>query len=279
MTSKQGHFSDLTEVRGTSLTRTAADMLYSRYEYAASLSKGKKVLEIACGSGVGLGMVCAEAAQTIGGDIELPLLKQAKRHYLGRVPLVCFDAQEIPFADHSIDMVLFFEASYYLRDFEQALNEIARVLKRPGMAVLVNANPDNTAFVPSPHSVRYYSAGELQSALESRHFKVKIEGAFKTDVPGPKKFVLSVLRRLAIKLDMIPKTLRGRARIKKLFFRDFITTPAELFSGFAERVERVPWSSEEVDSHRIIYTTGLIGENSSHPQSARIRAGGTRISL
>jgi len=263
MTSSHRVFSQLTEVAGTPLTRTAASMLYSRYDYAASLIKDKKVLEIACGSGVGLGMASAVATQTIGGDIELPLLRQAQRHYQGRVPLVCFDAQEIPFADHSIDTVLLFEASYYVPDFERALDEITRVLKRPGIAIVVNANPDSSDFVPSPHSVKYYGADELRNALESRQFEVKIEGAFRADAPGPKSLVLSALRKLAVRLNIIPKTLKGRARIKKLIYRRLVSVPAELVLGFAERAERVPWSSNEVDSYKIIYATALIGENSS----------------
>ena len=67
-------FDHLTETAGTPASREGLDMLYTRYDYVRTLAAGKRVLELACGSGQGLGLIAKSAKWTVGGDIDSTLL-------------------------------------------------------------------------------------------------------------------------------------------------------------------------------------------------------------
>src|SRR5207244_13479287 len=107
-------FEDVTETTGTPVTAEGASMIATRYHVAADLARGKRVLELACGSGQGLGLVGRAAARLVGGGLSAPLLRQARVHYGGRVPLVRLSAESLPFAAGAFDVALCFEASYYI---------------------------------------------------------------------------------------------------------------------------------------------------------------------
>src|SRR5438128_591558 len=48
-------------------------MIYSRYSYAADVARGRRVLELGCGSGQGFGVVGQAASQLVGGDLVFPV--------------------------------------------------------------------------------------------------------------------------------------------------------------------------------------------------------------
>ena len=136
-------------------------MLTSRYEYAASLANDRRVLEVGCAAGQGFGLLQKASRFLVGGDYSMPLLESAHRHYGTRVPLARLSVEALPFAADSFDLVLFFEASYYVPDMNAAFDEIARVLSPTGVVVFVNANPERPDFIRSPHSHHYHSAAEF----------------------------------------------------------------------------------------------------------------------
>ena len=99
-------YSEVTEAVGNRITQEALSMLYTRYWMAASVGQGKDVLEVACGSGQGLGYLAGKANRVVGGDYTEKLLRTAQRHYRGRIPLVRFDAHELPFKEGTFDLVI-----------------------------------------------------------------------------------------------------------------------------------------------------------------------------
>src|SRR5258706_1675341 len=113
----------ITEIGGTPITSEAASMVYTRYALAAELACGRRTLEIGCASGIGLGLMLGAGTFVVGGDVHLPMLLSAKRHYQERVPFLQFSATALPFVTDSFDFVLFLEATYYVRDFSAALDE------------------------------------------------------------------------------------------------------------------------------------------------------------
>jgi len=254
-----GEFASLTETPGTPVTREGADMMFTRYDYARSLADEKRVLEIACGTGVGLGLVGARAGLMVGGDVEMGLLRQGRDHYGGRTPLVRFDAQALPFGECTFDLVLFFEASYYVPDLRRSLDEIVRVLGPSGSVVFVNANPERAGFIPSPNSVGYYTADEFREALSRRGFDVVVEGAFPVDRATAREPAISLLRRTAVKLRMVPRTLRGRARLKRFFAGPLIPVPPEIDKTFGTAARRVVVAPGPVRTFGVLYVTARAG--------------------
>ncbi|MEX0691084.1 MAG: class I SAM-dependent methyltransferase [Gemmatimonadales bacterium] len=219
-------------------------MIYSRYQVAAELASGRRVLEIGCGSGHGLGLIARRARSVVGGDLSPTLLAAGRRHYGAAMPLVRLSAERLPFADGTFDLVLFFEATYYVPDMGAAFSEVAHVLAPGGTVLFVNANPERPDFIRSPHSVHYHTADEFRRELEARGLAVTIEGAFPVDPPATgvaaraKAAAFKLARRVIEILHLVPRTLRGRARLKRLGFGKLVPLPPELPEGYAPMAER-----------------------------------------
>lgn len=256
-------FEDVTETTGIPMTAEARRMIYTRYAVAAELAKGRRTLELACGGGNGLGLLETSARFLVGGDYSPALLRAAHAHYRSRVPLVRLSAEALPFRSGAFDMVLFCEATYYVPDMERAFDEVARVLSKVGSALFVNANPERPDFITSPYSVHYHSADEFRTALERREFRVTTQGAFPIDAArgGLASTVvgagIGLVRVVVQALGLIPRTLRGRARLKRLMYRDLTRLPSELAPGFASVESRVALPPGPVRNFKVVYVTAV----------------------
>jgi ubiquinone/menaquinone biosynthesis C-methylase UbiE len=107
--------------------------LYHRTATQADLS-GKKVLECSCGHGGGASYLVRtlHPSSYTGLDLNPAGIAFAKnRHHLEGLDFVEGNAQELPFADESFDVLLNVEASHLYPDFPRFLAEVQRVL-RPG---------------------------------------------------------------------------------------------------------------------------------------------------
>jgi SAM-dependent methyltransferase len=232
-------FEEITETTGIPLTLEGAEMLNTRYAMALELATGKRVLELGCGAGLGFGLLQRSAAALVGGDYSRALLGDARRHYGAQVPLVRLSAEDLPFAEKSFDLVIFFEASYYVQQMGKAFTEIGRVLGTAGAVLFANANPERPDFIRSPYSVHYHTADEFRAALSELGFSVTVYGAFPINphggAGGGRGSIRLALwgRRLLERLGLVPRTLRGRARLKRLLYRKLIEAPAEIPEGFA----------------------------------------------
>jgi SAM-dependent methyltransferase len=254
-------FEDITETTGVSLSPEGAQMLYTRYALAADAGVGRRVLELGCGAAIGFGLMGKRARRLVGGDFSAPLLADARRQYDGRFPLVRLSAEQLPFPRTSFDLIVFFEASYYVPDMNRAFAEIARVLAPGGEVLFANANPERPDFIRSPHSTHYHTADEFRTALEGHGFRVRTLAGFTVRPTGGtgSRFVAGALRlarQLLERLRLVPRTLKGRARLKRLLYRRLAATPAELPEDFAARHEPVPVLPGSVRDYKVIYIRG-----------------------
>lgn len=227
-TSPVTDFSTVTETPTALFTRQAIAMNIHRYRLAASRASGRRVLEVACGVGQGLGLLARTSKSLVAGDVTLRLLHQARRHYGDRFPLYCFDAQAMPFADHSFDLIVFFEAIYYLPSPSTFLMECRRLLRPGGELVISTINREWSDFNPSPFSRHYFSAGELAGLLEEASFQSDLLGAFPTEASSLSGKMISTLKRVAVKAGWIPKTMKGKELLKRIFLGPLLPLPAEL---------------------------------------------------
>ena len=245
-------YSGVTETPGTLITREAASMVVSRYELARRLAAGRRVLEVACGSGQGLGYLARDAARVVGGDITASLVAQARAHYRGRVPLVRFDAHALPFADAAFDVVQIHEAIYYMSWPDRVFAECRRVLGPDGVLVLSTINAAWADFNPSPHATGYLTAGELKASLERVFRSVEILFGFPL-ATRPAAGLVSIVKRLAVRLRLIPKTMRGKTLLKRLFLGPLVRMPSELAPGIAPLDTPVAASLDAAPGYRIVY--------------------------
>jgi ubiquinone/menaquinone biosynthesis C-methylase UbiE len=250
-------YSTVTETPGTPINQEQLAMLHTRYAWAGELAEGKDVLEVACGSGIGLGHLATRAKSVIGGDYDPHLAAIGRGTYGDRITVSTMDAESLPFDDASFDLVVLFEAIYYLPHPEVFLAEARRVLRAGGMVLICSANCERPEFNVSPFSNRYFSARELAGLLTKNGFQADVYAGFPLVSGGVAERVRESIRTIAIKLHLMPKTMRWKARIKRLFFRNLQEMPAELGVELtkAESLVRID-ASQPVTDYKVLYAVG-----------------------
>ena len=246
----------VTERPGQPASRIQLEMLEARYSWAAGQARGKDVLEAGCGAGMGLPVLGRVARAVQAGDVDAGNLRAARavcaRH--PNITLGEFGAERLPFPSESFDLVLLFEAIYYVADARRFLEETQRVLRPDGTLLIVTVNPEWTGFNPSPLHTRYWSAANLLEALRELGFAARIQGAF-PETTGWAASAIGLVRRAAVALGLIPCTMRGKALLKRIFYGRLQAVPPYLAV-----VSGLPPELEELDAagsrrHRVLYAT------------------------
>ncbi|MDR7550715.1 MAG: class I SAM-dependent methyltransferase [Armatimonadota bacterium] len=237
-------FASVTELPGAGATREQLSMLYTRYRLAARHAAGKDVLEVACGPGIGLGYLARAARVVVGGDVDETMLRQARATYGPTMRLVRLDAHALPFAGRSFDLVLLYEALYYLSAPERFLREARRLLRPAGTLLISTVNRLWDGFNPSPYSVRYFSAQELQALLRREGFEAELYAAFPARAHGVREAMLASLRRAAVSLHLIPPSMKGKTVLKRLVYGPLAALPSEAQDGMAAEAPLVPVEAE-----------------------------------
>lgn len=102
----------------------------------AQVRPDDRILEVGCGNGAYLARIPA-----VGLDISVGMLRSAKKHALG--PLVCGNAERLPFDDHTFDVVLAPHMLYHVADRPRAIGELRRVLKNGRLCIAVTNSGRN----------------------------------------------------------------------------------------------------------------------------------------
>jgi SAM-dependent methyltransferase len=232
--SRRPDFSTVTEQPLQGATRLQLAMLSTRYAWAAGQASGKDVAEIACGSGLGLGWLALKAHSVQAGDLDDANCRAALETYAGRekIHIRRLDALQLPFPSDSLDLVLLFEAIYYLPDAAAFFDEARRVLRPAGTLLVATVNPQWTGFNPSPFSTHYFPASELQSALARAGFAANLHAGF-PERRGLADTLVRSIRRAAVAAHLIPDTMAGKTLLKRLFYGSLQPIPRELTPGGA----------------------------------------------
>ncbi|MGZ4121508.1 MAG: class I SAM-dependent methyltransferase [Actinomycetota bacterium] len=107
--------------------------------------RARRALDVACGTGyAAVGLAAAKLADEVhASDLSVAMLERtranaARAHVV--VPLALADAERLPYADDSFDLVVARGALHHVPDPLRALTEIRRVLE-PGGTAIVLAEP------------------------------------------------------------------------------------------------------------------------------------------
>lgn len=256
---KSPDYSLITESPGLKASGEQVERLYQRYHFVKGLAEGKEVLEIGCGAGLGLGYLANVAKRIVGGDIEEKNLFLARQYYKDRsnITIDLMDAHNLPIPDSSFDLALLYETIYYLKDPKKCIFEASRVLRDNGVLIICTVNKDWKDFHPSPYTYRYFSTPELYDLMAKNFREVKLYGSFPINKGGVKSEIISLIKRLAVKLNLIPGSLKSRAYLKKIFMGKLISLPAEITEGMSPYEAPREISSDEVTkSFKILYAVG-----------------------
>lgn len=173
--------------------------VYSRFrlnqwldKYLPSDGAGKKLLDVGCGTGYHLARYRTRGFEISGMDGSEEMLKQARIAN----PNIAFeqgDVEKLPYADNSFDYVLCVEVLRYLPDVSACINEIARVLKPGGIALVTSAPPLQANLYPLVNRISsalkvgsltqlkqfFQSAGELETVFKNASLsEVEIHGVY-----------------------------------------------------------------------------------------------------
>jgi len=247
-------YTEVTELGGSSISAEQLVRLSHRYHWAAQHCAGKDVVEVACGSGAGLGLLGRVSRSLEGGDYSPPILERARAHYGERVRLTQLDAQALPYENASKDVIILFEAIYYVPDAARFVVECRRVLRPGGQVLVATANRDLWDFNPSPLSHRYYGAAELAALFGSAGFSVELYGYMPAGRVSWRQRVLRPMKLLAVRLGIMPKTLTAKRLLKRLVFGRLVVMPAELGPSKEGLEPPVPLSGDRADQiHKVLY--------------------------
>jgi len=248
------NFQDVTEISGDMVTSEQVSHICTRYYWAGSYCEGKDILEAACGAGQGLGYLQSLAKSLRAGDYSDDVLSVARNHYKDRVELFRFDAQKMPFKDQSLDVVILFEAIYYIPDASRFVKECRRILRPNGIVLIATANKDLYDFNPSPYSVRYFGVVELRSLFEGEGFSCEFFGCTPLAKVSIRQRLLRPIKRLAVAFHLIPKTMKGKRFLKRVVFGKLVNMPLEIDENTAPYVPPTPIQDDRADHiHKIIF--------------------------
>ncbi len=151
----------------------------SRYRFAAPFVAGRRVLDIACGTGYSMAILHEGARAVIGVDADLDAVRVASRQQ-GGGPALVGDGARLPFADGVFDTVTSFETLEHLEPRDRFLAELRRVLRPDGVCVLSTPNANYTNPIDgrprNPFHVHEYTPDELASALGRQFRRVEMLG-------------------------------------------------------------------------------------------------------
>ncbi len=105
----------------------------------ASLSSGRRVLEVGCGTGFFSEIFSKTGTQLDALDISPELLQKAQERCGGRVHFELGDVEALKFADETFDAVIGIRVLHHL-DMDPSFKEIARVLKKGGAIAFCEPN-------------------------------------------------------------------------------------------------------------------------------------------
>ena len=135
------------------------------------------VLDIGCGNGYVLQMIARQSGCTLTGiDTSASIIKAAVRcNRLAQATLLCQNASEMSFADHTFSKAYTINTVYFWEDLSATMAEIQRVLKPGGL--FINTLYSNETLSQHPHTqfgYKRYTAEQLISAGTSADFAAKV---------------------------------------------------------------------------------------------------------
>ena len=147
-----------------------------RYKFAISRIKpGQRLLDIACGAGYGTAILLRHGCKVIGVDYNNEAIANARiiRMHNGFIKA---NALELPFSDNSFDAVVSFETIEHVKDGNQFLSEMYRVLRPDGIFICSTPNIRYTAH-PQYH-VNEYEPEEFYKLIEQKFSEIERYGQY-----------------------------------------------------------------------------------------------------
>ena len=258
-----------------------------KFNIVETLGKGRKILDLGCGTGLFLIPLSGSGLDVTGVDQSQFALEKLLEKKADANVSVCDVSDSIPFGDGSFDMVFSFSTLYHIENIEGAMDEIHRVLKDNGMAVLEfgNANSlNNFEVAKGPNKAYYKDIGSVEAYLRKLGFSFAVKRAFQLFPLYGKQAVAETLREYMSR-DIQPGMMLDEAvssspYLKRYAFRHFYILEkggADLVSEepvevrdwiYRPRVDRRQVALSKGPNERLFDLFRLMNEDPSDPYTA-----------
>ncbi|HLP98604.1 MAG TPA: class I SAM-dependent methyltransferase [Sideroxyarcus sp.] len=155
------------------------EMHLRRYELAATLVAGKRVLDIACGTGYGSRFLLdqGQAASVIGMDLDAAAVEYARRRHGAGVPqeslrFIAGGATSTGIGPGALDAIVSFETIEHVPDAAGVLSEFKRILRPDGVVVM--STPNDTG--PTDHHAHSFTRESFETLLKGAFADVRMFG-------------------------------------------------------------------------------------------------------
>ena len=150
----------------------ARTIMLERELSSIPLKSGAKILDLAAACG-GNFDICSQYGEVIGLDISWSSIDYCKKKKI--VPLVQANAEILPFANESIDIVVALDVLEHLEDDSCSMREIQRILKKDTGKLIFNTPAFMALFSGHDiafHHYRRYQTSDLRKKLEAAKLRI-----------------------------------------------------------------------------------------------------------
>jgi len=153
---------------------------FARYAFATRLCRGRRVLDLGCGTGYGSEEMAGLAGRLTSIDISPDAVSTARSFSKRRnIDFAAADAGRLPFRNASFDLVVAFEVIEHLADWPKMLSEVRRVLSSGGQFIVSTPNKlyyaeSRADSGPNPYHEHEFEYEEFRHALETEFSHVAL---------------------------------------------------------------------------------------------------------
>ena len=159
-----------------------------RYTFARQFCNGKTVVDLGSGAGYGAKILKRNAARVVGLDLEPDAQRFGNRVFGDEgIRRLVGDIRSVGLKDDQFDVAVCFEAMEHVREHDDLLVEIRRILKADGTLVI---STPNKKIYDLPANANEYHVGmleldEFQSLLARYYEDVKVYGQMRATATQP----------------------------------------------------------------------------------------------
>lgn len=140
------------------------------------------MLEIGCGEGIGPSLLSRKAASMVALDYSEEAIGVARSRYGDcGIEFQLMKVPPIQFPSGAFDAIICFQMIEHLKEPDELVVEIARVLKEEGLALIATANKEET-ITENPYHLHEFGAHELETLLKKHFRSVEMSGVFGDEV-------------------------------------------------------------------------------------------------
>lgn len=191
-----------------------------RYTYALGFVERKKVLDIACGTGYGTYMLSKKAEEVVGIDISNEAIQFANSNYGGdNIKYFVQDANDLSsLHEGTFDVVVSFETIEHLKDYDNFLAEIKRILHDDGMLIIstpnkIFASPRSKKPI-NPFHFREFELREFKNILLKYFSNVEVIGQDYIGITMKIRMFISKMIPKPIKNTYLAKTIKKKHKLR-----------------------------------------------------------------